>query len=66
MTKVIAEGITNWPAENTQLIGSACADCGAVVFPVLALAFGWLARRVWRRGGVDGALRDLGDHTAEV
>ncbi len=34
MTKVIAVGITNWPAENTQLIGSTCADCSAVVFPV--------------------------------
>ena len=34
MTKVIAEGITNWPAENTQLIGSNCPNCGMTTFPV--------------------------------
>ena len=34
MTKVIADGLTNWPEADTQLIGSTCADCGAVIFPV--------------------------------
>lgn len=33
MTKVIAEGITTWPAEPVQLVGSKCDSCGAVVFP---------------------------------
>lgn len=31
--------------------GGEGAYVGAVVFPLLALAFGWLARRAWRRGG---------------
>jgi len=34
MTKVIAEGITNWPTEPTQLVGSRCGSCGATTFPV--------------------------------
>ncbi len=33
MRQVIAEGITNWPAEDTQLVGSQCAGCGATTFP---------------------------------
>lgn len=33
MTKVIAEGITTWPADPVQLVGSKCGACGAVTFP---------------------------------
>lgn len=33
MQKMIDEGISNWPAENPQLVGSGCADCGFVAFP---------------------------------
>ena len=29
--------------------GGQGASVGAVVFPLLALGFGWLARRAWRR-----------------
>jgi len=30
-------------------LGGQGAYAGAVVFPVLAVAFGWFARRLWRR-----------------
>ena len=30
--------------------GGQGAYAGAVVFPLLAIAFGWAARRAWRRG----------------
>ena len=34
MTRVpVAEGIFTWPADEPQLIGSRCADCGIVTFP---------------------------------
>jgi uncharacterized OB-fold protein len=29
----VAEGIFTWPSDETQLIGSRCADCGIVTFP---------------------------------
>ena len=29
----IADGIFTWPADDPQLIGSKCADCGMVTFP---------------------------------
>jgi uncharacterized OB-fold protein len=29
----VAEGIFTWPAEEPQLIGSRCGDCGIVTFP---------------------------------
>ncbi|QXQ15919.1 Zn-ribbon domain-containing OB-fold protein [Skermania piniformis] len=34
---MIAPDISNWPAEEFRLVGGACADCGAAVFPVQAL-----------------------------
>jgi uncharacterized OB-fold protein len=35
MTQVpVAEGLFTWPAEEPQLVGSRCADCGIVTFPV--------------------------------
>lgn len=34
MTKVpFAEDVFTWPSERPQLIGSRCAECGAVTFP---------------------------------
>jgi uncharacterized OB-fold protein len=34
MAKVpVAEGVFTWPADEPQLIGSRCADCGMVTFP---------------------------------
>ena len=34
MTRVpVAEGIFTWPADEPQLIGSRCADCGIITFP---------------------------------
>jgi len=34
MTRVpVAEGIFTWPADDPELIGSKCADCGIVTFP---------------------------------
>jgi uncharacterized protein len=34
MTRVpVAEGIFTWPADEPQLIGSRCANCGIVTFP---------------------------------
>jgi uncharacterized OB-fold protein len=29
----VAEGIFTWPADDPQLIGSKCADCGIITFP---------------------------------
>jgi uncharacterized OB-fold protein len=29
----VAEGVFTWPADDPQLIGSGCADCGMVTFP---------------------------------
>jgi uncharacterized OB-fold protein len=29
----VAEGVFTWPADEPQLIGSRCADCGMVTFP---------------------------------
>jgi uncharacterized protein len=29
----VAEGVFTWPADDPQLIGSRCADCGMVTFP---------------------------------
>jgi uncharacterized OB-fold protein len=29
----VAEGIFTWPADDPELIGSKCADCGIVTFP---------------------------------
>jgi uncharacterized protein len=35
MTQVpVAEGLFTWPGDDPQLIGSQCADCGIVTFPV--------------------------------
>ena len=34
MQKAIDPGISTWPDENPQLIGSQCGDCGATTFPV--------------------------------
>jgi uncharacterized OB-fold protein len=35
MTQVaVAEGLFTWPAEEPQLVGSKCADCGITTFPV--------------------------------
>ena len=35
MTQVpVAEGLFTWPGDAPQLIGSKCADCGIVTFPV--------------------------------
>lgn len=35
MTQVpVAEGLFTWPGDDPQLIGSKCADCGIVTFPV--------------------------------
>jgi uncharacterized OB-fold protein len=33
MQKAIDPGISTWPDENPQLIGSECGACGATVFP---------------------------------
>jgi uncharacterized protein len=33
---VVAEGVFTWPAEEPQLIGARCADCGVVTFPAQA------------------------------
>ena len=34
MTQVpVAEGLFTWPADDPQLIGSQCAECGIVTFP---------------------------------
>jgi uncharacterized OB-fold protein len=29
----VAEGVFTWPADDPQLIGSRCANCGMVMFP---------------------------------
>ena len=29
----VADGVFTWPADEPQLIGSRCADCGMVTFP---------------------------------
>jgi uncharacterized protein len=34
MQKAIDPGISTWPEEHPQLIGSGCGACGATVFPV--------------------------------
>ena len=35
MTQVaVAEGLFTWPAEEPQLVGSKCADCGITTFPM--------------------------------
>jgi len=35
MTQVpVADGLFTWPGDDPQLIGSRCADCGIVTFPV--------------------------------
>ncbi|MFE3320160.1 Zn-ribbon domain-containing OB-fold protein [Nocardia sp. NPDC059195] len=34
MQRMIAPEISNWPAEDFRLVGGACADCGASVFPI--------------------------------
>jgi uncharacterized protein len=34
MQKAIDPGISTWPDEDPQLIGSQCGDCGATTFPV--------------------------------
>lgn len=31
--RVLASDVSNWPAPNTQLIGSKCDDCTAVTWP---------------------------------
>ena len=31
--RAIADGVFTWPADDPQLIGSKCADCGIVTFP---------------------------------
>jgi uncharacterized OB-fold protein len=31
--KVLAPGVSTWPEENPQLVGSKCADCNAVSWP---------------------------------
>jgi uncharacterized OB-fold protein len=36
MQKALAPDISTWPAENPQLIGSRCGDCGATTFPTQA------------------------------
>lgn len=33
MQKALAPEILTWPAENPQLIGGQCGDCGATTFP---------------------------------
>lgn len=33
-TVPVAEGVFTWPSDEPQLIGSRCADCGIVTFPV--------------------------------
>jgi uncharacterized protein len=33
MARALAPGITTWPDDNPQLIGSTCGSCGAVTFP---------------------------------
>src|ERR1700730_15509890 len=30
----IADGLFTWPAEQPELIGSCCRDCGVIIFPV--------------------------------
>jgi len=32
-TVPVADGVFTWPADEPQLIGSRCADCGIVTFP---------------------------------
>ena len=32
----IAEGVFTWPADEPQLIGSRCTECGMVTFPAQA------------------------------
>ncbi len=34
MQRMIAPEISTWPAEEFCLVGGACGDCGATVFPV--------------------------------
>jgi hypothetical protein len=36
-------------------VGGQGAYIGALVFPALALGLGWLARRLWKRGGSHAA-----------
>jgi uncharacterized protein len=33
MQKALAPGISTWPDDNPQLIGSRCGNCGATTFP---------------------------------
>jgi hypothetical protein len=33
MQKALASGISTWPDDNPQLIGSRCGDCAATAFP---------------------------------
>ncbi|WP_207843807.1 Zn-ribbon domain-containing OB-fold protein [Williamsia soli] len=33
MAKALAPGVSTWPAENAQLIGSRCDACGATTWP---------------------------------
>jgi uncharacterized OB-fold protein len=33
-TVPVTEGVFTWPSDEPQLIGSRCADCGIVTFPV--------------------------------
>ena len=33
MPELLASDVSNWPAENAQLIGSRCEDCSATTWP---------------------------------
>ncbi|MEU4312339.1 OB-fold domain-containing protein [Nocardia sp. NPDC024068] len=37
MRRMIAPEISTWPDEDFRLVGGACGDCGAAVFPVQEL-----------------------------
>ncbi|MFC3964110.1 Zn-ribbon domain-containing OB-fold protein [Nocardia jiangsuensis] len=37
MPRMIAPDISTWPEEDYQLVGGACADCAATVFPLQEL-----------------------------
>jgi uncharacterized OB-fold protein len=32
----VAEGLFEWPSASPKLLGSSCADCGTITFPVTA------------------------------
>ncbi|WP_024802940.1 Zn-ribbon domain-containing OB-fold protein [Nocardia sp. BMG51109] len=34
MQRMIAPEISNWPERDLRLVGGACGDCGATVFPI--------------------------------